>query len=45
MGRDVPKNSLAVIGNNAFIPDSRYNAVVYRAFSAVRLSTSGAADG
>lgn len=44
MGRDVPKNSLAVIGNNAFIPDSRY-AVVYRAFSAVRLSTSGAADG
>lgn len=43
MGRGVPENSLAVIGNNTVIPDPRH-AVVYRAFSAALLS-SGAADG
>lgn len=40
----VPEILLAAIKNNSVILDRRY-AVVYRAFSAVRLSTSGAANG
>lgn len=38
------KISSAVIGNSNVILDPRY-AVVYRAFLATRLSTSGAAHG